>query len=813
MLIAAISGTPAFGWQYTLYLGCTQAICGGGIWDIARLAAIVPPTAPGAGDVIAYGVLRDPNGPTGNGGDQLMRLSRATGAEIWRRSDPGVSIYGFGAITLDSGGDIIGAVSHGGVNAVIKLSGQDGHQIWAGYPQDPSVSAPFLPLTIRLDANEDIIASGEDLDFLSTSSVDIAKLRGVDGAVLWTYGVAQVPNLEAAEAEVVPDTAAGAGDVIFVANFTNPPGGSIVGRLSGRDGSEIWRVTTDCWGPPVVGSDGSMVTRCSASGGVITKFTADGAVAWTYSDPANQAGIIARDPSGDVIVYSTNVYKLRGSDGTLLWSFQPTEASADLAVGPDGNVFIGYRDIVKISGVDGSQLWQASGDNSYYGFVPTSSANLVAVGSSGVAAGDWHLLVQKLSGADGSDFLNQPECGDGIIEASETCDDGNLVSGDGCDSSCMLESGWVCATPGYPCSTVCGDGLVRGTEQCDDGNTVDGDGCDSQCRLEQTVPPTNLPSGGSVTTVLPGGQTPATPVGTTVTTPVAGTVSVVQTAPETTTPTGFQFLDHEVRIVAPPGTSNSPLILEFILDASLLPAGETKDTLMIFRTEAGVTTAIADCAAGASGANPDPCIAARTQLANGNLDFQVRTSSASDWNFGVMACASAPLPACRGPFVAGAGKLQFKNVSPNSKDLFSWTWSKGSATPLSAFGAPGATTGFMVCLYDGLATGARFTAKLLPGGTCAGKACWKTIPNKGFVYGDKGATPDGLVSAKLSAGTDGLASLKLKGKGDHLNLPSLPLVPSATIQLQGPNGECWENTYSAAGLRTNNRSQVKATSD
>ena len=35
-------------------------------------------------------------------------------------------------------------------------------------------------------------------------------------------------------------------------------------------------------------------------------------------------------------------------------------------------------------------------------------------------------------------------CGDGIIIDSEKCDDGNSVSGDGCTSTCQIESGYTC---------------------------------------------------------------------------------------------------------------------------------------------------------------------------------------------------------------------------------------------------------------------------------------------------------------------------------------------------------------------------------
>ncbi|MCC7108334.1 MAG: DUF4215 domain-containing protein, partial [Deltaproteobacteria bacterium] len=76
-------------------------------------------------------------------------------------------------------------------------------------------------------------------------------------------------------------------------------------------------------------------------------------------------------------------------------------------------------------------------------------------------------------------------CGDGSIDEPESCDDGGQVPGDGCDASCAVESGWQCdsAAPSS-CTTVCGDGLVRGAEACDDGNTGTSDGCDASCAEE-----------------------------------------------------------------------------------------------------------------------------------------------------------------------------------------------------------------------------------------------------------------------------------------------------------------------------------------
>lgn len=69
---------------------------------------------------------------------------------------------------------------------------------------------------------------------------------------------------------------------------------------------------------------------------------------------------------------------------------------------------------------------------------------------------------------------NNGVCGDGVVDPGEQCDDGNTVSGDGCSSTCTIET----AQP------VCGNGVVETGEQCDDGNTTNGDGCSSTCKTE-----------------------------------------------------------------------------------------------------------------------------------------------------------------------------------------------------------------------------------------------------------------------------------------------------------------------------------------
>jgi fibro-slime domain-containing protein len=85
-------------------------------------------------------------------------------------------------------------------------------------------------------------------------------------------------------------------------------------------------------------------------------------------------------------------------------------------------------------------------------------------------------------------------CGDGVKVPPEQCDDGNRVAGDGCSPACQIEFGYKCSgshpnDPNDPSTsactpTTCGDGKVEGTEGCDDGNTMPFDGCSADCQNE-----------------------------------------------------------------------------------------------------------------------------------------------------------------------------------------------------------------------------------------------------------------------------------------------------------------------------------------
>lgn len=76
-------------------------------------------------------------------------------------------------------------------------------------------------------------------------------------------------------------------------------------------------------------------------------------------------------------------------------------------------------------------------------------------------------------------------CGDGTVDANETCDDGNLEDGDCCSSSCQLDAAGTSCSDGDACNgaETCNEmgACVAGAElDCDDGDPCTVDACDAE---------------------------------------------------------------------------------------------------------------------------------------------------------------------------------------------------------------------------------------------------------------------------------------------------------------------------------------------
>ncbi|MFN2376628.1 MAG: hypothetical protein ABR538_08830, partial [Candidatus Binatia bacterium] len=72
-------------------------------------------------------------------------------------------------------------------------------------------------------------------------------------------------------------------------------------------------------------------------------------------------------------------------------------------------------------------------------------------------------------------------CGNATLNPGEGCDDSGCVSGDGCSSTCVVESGYECVGEPSVCTLipVCGDGQVTGDEDCEAGD------CCTDCQFTQ----------------------------------------------------------------------------------------------------------------------------------------------------------------------------------------------------------------------------------------------------------------------------------------------------------------------------------------
>ncbi|HEY2388377.1 MAG TPA: glycosyl hydrolase family 8 [Candidatus Binatia bacterium] len=175
------------------------------------------------------------------------------------------------------------------------------------------------------------------------------------------------------------------------------------------------------------------------------------------------------------------------------------------------------------------------------------------------------------------------------------------------------------------------------------------------------------------------------------------------------------------------------------------------------------------------------------------------------------ACAAVPDGGCLAPVAPGAALVSLKDRSPDAKDQLLWKWSKGAATSAADLGDPLAATSYDLCVYDGNAT--LVAAALVPaGGTCSGRPCWKAT-SSGFSYTRKDLLPNGILKLDLRTGEAGRARITLKGKGDPLPMPMLPVTAlPLTVELRAGTGTCWSATY-GAGVQRNDAALFKARSD
>jgi hypothetical protein len=336
------------------------------------------------------------------------------------------------------------------------------------------------------------------------------------------------------------------------------------------------------------------------------------------------------------------------------------------------------------------------------------------------------------------------------------------------------------------------------------------DSCDALCRNEESVSAA-VSAGGTVTSDSEAdGATPADVVETEVTSPNSGAIAILETSPASPGVAGFALLDLAVNVTAPPATAAAPLVLTFRLDASAVPAGQDEQGIAIFRNGALVP----ECSGATGEAAPDPCIANRAQLGDGDAAITVLSSQASWWEFAVAACTPRKPGVCRVPAVPGAGQLLLKRGTSPASNRLAWKWAHGPGS-LADLGDPTTSSDYVLCLIDSSGDVAVPLTAVPAGanGICAGKPCWSASGTSGFRYTDKNAASGGLRRLTVKSSKKGEANLNAQARGAGLQFPALPLQLPVRVQLQRQGGDCWEATYSGAHASKNDEYQFKGKAD
>ncbi|MEO6030206.1 MAG: hypothetical protein ABIR79_25335 [Candidatus Binatia bacterium] len=212
----------------------------------------------------------------------------------------------------------------------------------------------------------------------------------------------------------------------------------------------------------VVSPDGSRVYVARSGGGRVMDAATNVMLA-TAASPTDPYGLAVGPDGSRLYVTSGSGLSVLDTTSLAVVATVPFEPSRGVAVTTDGSGSTSRMDAPSArsprrhgsystpygNGIaltpDGSRLYVANGEMS---IVDTASDTFL-----GIVPGNGFGLE-----ALGQFIRPATACGSNVVGPGETCDDGNLVNGDGCDANYR--------------PTACGNGVVTAGEQCDDGNLV-----------------------------------------------------------------------------------------------------------------------------------------------------------------------------------------------------------------------------------------------------------------------------------------------------------------------------------------------------
>ncbi len=174
------------------------------------------------------------------------------------------------------------------------------------------------------------------------------------------------------------------------------------------------------------------------------------------------------------------------------------------------------------------------------------------------------------------------------------------------------------------------------------------------------------------------------------------------------------------------------------------------------------------------------------------------------------ACPNEPVATC---LDAGKHTLLLKDHVINDRDIFKWKWAKGGALDQTNLGDPDSTTNYTLCVYDS-SGGIDFLATSL---SIAPGPKWTNKDPKGFLYKDKFSTSSGVKKAQLRTGVIGRSRALVVAKGAHTPLPApagatfFEQSPRVTVQLHNDSTPtCLGSEFTTATKNITNIFRAKA---
>lgn len=415
------------------------------------------------GDVVAAGRTSAPGVPVQY---TVVKLAGATGAVLWRWDEPSSSGKPI-AIAVAADGDVYVASSvvgeAGGFPVLTRRASDTGLPIWTYVPTSGLGTNYDVPIAVALHASGDpiLLATTREV-FAPQTSVAVARVGKETGTAVWNTVLAG-SNLGLLRA----------GEDVYALTAGHDPtqiGTSMVHSLAGQTGFVRWKSTVALANDVVLLADGNLAL-------LETKYELAAPTFRTRIPTMLRVEVRAHDNGSSVVARDLPLHDA-GTEPPCPCAWP--RGAAIVLDPPSGDLFVAgsYQSqrffAARLDADDLGERWRV--ESSDLTDVPGSYWALAAArvpGGTFVVGGGWRTspLDPRLRftvttlGADGA----VGACGDGTVDADESCDDGELVAGTCCPADCAAAE---------PDGTVCDDGSV-----CTLGDRCKAGRCAGESRL------------------------------------------------------------------------------------------------------------------------------------------------------------------------------------------------------------------------------------------------------------------------------------------------------------------------------------------